>query len=184
MDNPVPRDTPGQPRDTVGQPWSAPRRRHNRMLRRILLWATALTLPATIAVLWLLSGLQFWPQAEDLMGLLAISVGILGVFFFFMLLYRAQSGADCTRRHRWLLLVLHAGLVLVLLLGTIWLGYDSPWRSGPLWGSYDLLAAAKPWIISVLVIGSITLLGGVMDIMRKRLEERWRAEEGRESDVH
>ena len=157
-------------------------RRHRQLMRRILLWAIVLTLPATAALLWLLSGLQFWPQAMDLMGLLAISVGILGIFFFFMLLYRAQSGADCSHRRRWALLALHAAVVLHLLLFTVWLGYDSPWRSIPLWGSYDMLSAAKPWIISVLVIGSITMLGSVMDIMRKRLEAQWRAEERREAE--
>jgi hypothetical protein len=154
-------------------------RRHRRIVRRILVWAIVLTLPLTAALLWLLSGIQMWPEEIDIMGLLAISVGILGIFIFFILLYRFQTGAVCSRRRRWGLLLLHTGIVLVLFLFTIWLGYDSPWRSLLIWGSYDILSAAKPWIISVLVIGSITLLGGMMDIVRKGFEQRWEDERAR-----
>ena len=154
-------------------------RRHRRLVRRILVWSIVLTLPVTSGLLWLLSGIQMWPEEIDIMGLLAISVGILGIFIFFMLLYRFQTGAVCSRRRRWGLLLLHTGIVLVLFLFTIWLGYDSPWRSLLIWGNYDMLSAVKPWIISVLVIGSITLLGVMVDIVRKGFEQRWREDRER-----
>jgi hypothetical protein len=154
-------------------------RRHRSLVRRILVWSIVLTLPVTSGLLWLLSGIQMWPEEIDIMGLLAISVGILGVFIFFMLLYRFQTGAICSRRRRWGFLFLHTGIVLVLFLFTIWLGYDSPWRSLLIWGNYDMLSAVKPWIISVLVIGSITLLGVMVDIVRKGFEQRWREDRER-----
>ena len=141
-------------------------------MRRLLVTALVVTLPATAVALWILTGIEMWPVDVDINGLLATAVGILGVFVFFLLLYRLQTGAECGIRGRLGLLGLHAGITVLLFLFTIWLGYDSPWRSHLLWGSYDMLSAAKSWIISVLVIGSITMLGVIMDMVRRPFERR------------
>ena len=148
-------------------------RRHRLFLRRLLVTAIILTLPLTAGALWILSGVRMWPDEIDINGLLATAVGILGIFVFFLLVYRLQTGAECSTRGRFLLLALHVAVMLGLFLFTIWLGYDSPWRSRLLWGSYDMLTAAKSWIISVLVIGSITMLGVLMDIVRKHFERKY-----------
>lgn len=148
-------------------------RRHRLLLRRLLVTALVATLPATAIALWILTGVEMWPVDIDINGLLATAVGIMGVFVFFLLLYRLQTGAECSVRGRLALLGLHGAITLLLFLFTIWLGYDSPWSSHLLWGSYDMLSAAKSWIISVLVIGSITMLGVIMDLVRGHFERRF-----------
>ncbi|MBR9974689.1 MAG: hypothetical protein KFF77_03840 [Bacteroidetes bacterium] len=160
-------------------PGADPRPRHGVLIRRLLVTSLVVTLPATAFLLWILTGIEMWPENIDINGLLATAVGILGVFVFFLLLYRLQTGAQCSIRGRLALLGLHAGITVVLFLFTIWLGYDSPWRSRLLWGSYDMLSAAKSWIISVLVIGSITLMGVIMDMVRRHFERRY----GRDDDL-
>jgi hypothetical protein len=148
--------------------------RRRRFVKPLILTAIAVALPATALLLWLLSAVQMWPQAADIMGLLAVSVGILGILLFFMFLYKYQMTAVAPDRRRWILLLVHAAVTLTLFLFMIWLGYDSPWSRRMIWGNYDLLSAAKPWIISVLVIGSITMLGSMIDLIRRRLERRWK----------
>ncbi|MBR9977748.1 MAG: hypothetical protein KFH87_06625 [Bacteroidetes bacterium] len=145
--------------------------RREELLCRIFLIAITAVLPLTAMLLWGLAYVQMWPRAIDIMGLLAISVGILGVFFFFMFLYKYELRAAPTQRRRIGLLVLHTIITLLLFLFTIWLGYDSPWRAEMIWGNYDMHTASKPWIISVLVIGSITLLGSLIDLLRSRFEQ-------------
>lgn len=146
--------------------------RREELLCRIFLFAITAVLPLTALLLWGLAYIQMWPREIDIMGLLAISVGILGVFFFFMFLYKYELRGPRTQRHRIGLLVMHAVITLLLFLFAIWLGYDSPWRAEKIWGNYDMQTAAKPWIISVLVIGSITLLGSLIDLLRRRFEQR------------
>ncbi len=147
--------------------------RRRLLVKPLFMTAIGASLPLTALLLWLLSALQMWPQAVDIMGLLAISVGILGIFVFFMFLYKYQMTAIASTRRRGILLIVHAAVTLTLFLFTIWLGYDSPWSRQLIWGNYDMLSAAKTWIISVLVIGSITLLGSMIDLIRRRLERRW-----------
>lgn len=149
--------------------------RRIRIVKYLFLFAISSSLPLTILVLWLLAYVQMWPRDVDISGLLAISIGILGILIFFMFLYKYQMTAVAAMRRRWMMLGVHAVVILVFFLFTIWLGYDSPWKSELIWGSYDMLSAAKPWIISVLVIGSITFLGSLFDLLRQRFDQKWSA---------
>ncbi|MFA6233985.1 MAG: hypothetical protein WC824_07325 [Bacteroidota bacterium] len=157
---------------------SSDSRRH-RIVKALFLCAISFSLPLTILLLWLLAYLHMWPRDVDITGLLAISIGILGILIFFIFLYKYQILAIRAFRRRWIMLGMHAIVVIAFFLFTIWLGFDSPWKSTLIWGSYDMLSAAKPWIISVLVFGSITFLGSLFDLIRKRFEQRWRDAEGR-----
>ncbi len=154
--------------------------RRQRLVKILFLFAIAVSLPLTALLLWMLAFIQMWPRDIDIMGLLAISVGILGILIFFIFLYKYQMTAVSSARKRWILLSVHAAVTVVLFLAAIWLGYDSPWGHELIWGNYDMLSAAKPWIISVLVIGSITLLASFFDLIRKRFEAKWEEQEERE----
>jgi|GEM_PF-1427523 hypothetical protein len=143
--------------------------RRNRFYSRAFLLAISLTLPLTVAALCVLSALRLWPEDQDIRGLVAISVGIVGILVFFIFLYKFQMLTSLTRRGRWLAMTLHALVVLLLLIIVIWLGFDSPWQDVAYWGSYTLHDASKPWIIAVIVIGSLSLLGSIFDFMRRHL---------------
>jgi len=151
--------------------------RRNRFYSRAFLLAISLTLPLTVAALALLSALHLWPHDQDIRGLVAISVGIIGLLIFFIFLYKFQMLTTLTRRGRWLTMTLHALVVLLLLIIIIWLGFDSPWRDADYWGSYTLYDASKPWIIAVIVIGSISLLGSIFDFVRRRMAGEYDADE-------
>jgi hypothetical protein len=140
--------------------------RRRRFYIRLFVVIILLSLPVTMLLLYLLTFVGFWPQNVDITGLLAISVGILGVLIFFMFLYKYQIAVGHGVRERWMLLAAHAVVVLVLFFGCIWLAFDSPWSQSELWGEYSMYDVAKTWIISVLVVGSISLLGSLFDIMR------------------
>jgi hypothetical protein len=75
-------------------------------------------------------------------------------------------------------LILHALVVTLLFILLIWLAFDSPWLHDKMWGVYDLQEAGKPWIIAVLVIGSITLLGSLFDFLRRGMGGEYAGEEG------
>ncbi|MFZ1730617.1 MAG: hypothetical protein WBQ23_14505 [Bacteroidota bacterium] len=154
-------------------PVADPGDRRSRIVKYLFLFAISSSLPLTILVLWLLAYVQMWPRDVDVSGLLAISIGILGILIFFMFLYKYQMNVIVSARRRWIMLGGHAAVTLALFFFTIWLGYDSPWKDELIWGGYDMLASTKPWIISVLVIGSITLLGSLFDLIRKRFEQKW-----------
>ncbi|MBN1447872.1 MAG: hypothetical protein JXA28_08060 [Bacteroidetes bacterium] len=141
----------------------------NRFYSRAFLLAISLTLPLTIVGLWLLNVLTLWPHDADIRGLIAVSVGILGLLIFFIFLYKFQMLTSLTRHGRWLAMTLHALVVLLLFIILIWLGFDSPWKDRAYWGNFTLYEAVKPWIIAVLVIGTISLLGSVFDFLRKRM---------------
>lgn len=143
--------------------------RRNRFYSRAFLLAISLTLPMTVAALCILGALRLWPHDQDIRGLVAISVGIIGILIFFIFLYKFQMLSTLTRRRRWLAMTLHALVVLLLLIILIWLGFDSLWHDVAYWGSYTLHEASKPWIIAVLVIGSLSLLGSVFDYVRRRI---------------
>lgn len=162
-----------QPRDAMGQVTGngdvSDRRR--RFYARLFVIVMVSVLPFTALVLWLLTFLDFWKVNVDAMGLLAISVGILGILVFFMFLYKYQIIMHGDHHARVLALALHGLITLMLFLGCIWLAFDSPWSLTKLWGDYDMLSVGKPWIISILVVGSISLLGSLLDLVRKRLSE-------------
>lgn len=143
--------------------------RRARFWARVFLTTLAATLPLTAMALWLLSYLPFWPQDRDVHGLIAISIGIVGILVFFIFLYKYQMLSTLTRRGRITALILHGSIVLLLFLLLIWGGYDSPWKSIAFWGDYTLHETIKTWVIAVLVIGTLTLLGSLFDYVRKRL---------------
>ncbi|MBE0646091.1 MAG: hypothetical protein IH600_18560 [Bacteroidetes bacterium] len=153
--------------------------RRGRIIKFLFLFTITCSLPLTALLLWGLAYIQMWPRDIDIMGLLAISVGILGILIFYIFLYKYQMNLVEDTRRRWIMLALHGAITLVLFLLTIWLGYDSPWGHELIWGSYDMLSAAKPWIISVLVIGSITLLSILFEMIRSRFEAKWEEREER-----
>ncbi|MDT8325398.1 MAG: hypothetical protein RRA94_14895 [Bacteroidota bacterium] len=143
--------------------------RRARFWSRVFLVTIATTLPLTAFALWLLSYLPLWPHDLDVHGLIAVSIGIIGILVFFIFLYKYQMLSTMTRKARIVALTLHGVLVLVLFLLLIWAGYDSPWRSIAFWGDYSLHESIKSWVIAVLVIGTLTLLGSLFDFVRKRL---------------
>jgi len=143
--------------------------RRTRFWSRIFLLAMGLTLPVTAITLWLLTLLPLWPQDLDVHGLIAISVGIVGILVFFIFLYKYQMLTMLRRRGRIIAMVIHGMVVLLLFIILIWAGYDSPWHSTAIWGDFNLHETIKPWVIAVLVFGSITLLGSLFDFVRKRL---------------
>ncbi|MCB2203673.1 hypothetical protein KQI65_02910 [bacterium] len=143
--------------------------RRTRFWARVFAITMIATLPVTAIALWLLTYLPLWPHDLDVHGLIAISVGIVGVLVFFIFLYKFQMLATLTRRRRIVALILHACVVLLLFLLLIWGGYDSPWRDHAFWGTFNLQEAVKPWVIAVLVIGTLTMLGSLFDYVRKRL---------------
>ncbi|PLX24110.1 MAG: hypothetical protein C0600_13580 [Ignavibacteria bacterium] len=145
------------------------RERADRFYSRVFLFAISFTLPLTIIALWVLAVVAVWPEDRDIQGLLAISVGIVGLLVFFIFLYKFQMNAAFTRNGRRVAMLLHALVVILLFLTMVWLAFDSPWKHVEIWGHYDLQEGCKPWIIAVLVIGSITLLGSLFDYIRRRL---------------
>ncbi len=140
-----------------------------RFWSRIFLLAMGLTLPVTAITLWLLTFLPLWPQDLDVHGLIAISVGIVGILVFFIFLYKYQMLTTLRRKGRIIAMILHGVVVLLFFTILIWIGYDSPWHSVAIWGDFNLHETIKPWVIAVLVFGSITLLGSLFDFVRRRL---------------
>lgn len=143
--------------------------RRARFWARVFLLTLAATMPLTAIALWLLSYLPLWPHDRDVHGLIAISIGIVGILVFFIFLYKYQMLSTLNRRGRIAALVLHGSVVLLLFLLLIWGGYDSPWKTMAFWGDYTLHETIKTWVIAVLVIGTLTLLGSLFDYVRKRL---------------
>jgi uncharacterized membrane protein len=143
--------------------------RRARFWARVFLFTLAATLPLTALALWVLSYLPLWPHDQDVHGLIAVSIGIVGILVFFIFLYKYQMLSTLNRRARIAALVLHGSIVLLLFLLLIWGGYDSPWKSMAFWGDFTLHETIKTWVIAVLVIGTLTLLGSLFDYVRKRL---------------
>jgi len=124
-------------------------------------------LPMTAAALRLLSLIPPIAGFPDINGLIAVSVGILGLIIFYIFLYKYQITARLTRRTRYLLMGLHVAITALLFLGLIWLGFNSPWHAAHIWGNYEYNTAVRSWIIAVLVLGVITLLGSLFDCVRR-----------------
>ena len=135
--------------------------------RRFVL-ATAGMLPLTVLLLWILTFVEIWDRDWDILGLIAVSVGIIGILIFYTFLYKLEMHMHLTRRRRWAMLCMHGAFTTALFFGLIWLGIDSPWAQQLIWGTYDLQSACKPWIISVLVIGSLSGLGVLFDMLGEK----------------
>ncbi len=157
--------------DDAGKADAATLDRRRRFWSRVFIVVISLVLPVTVLALWLLTYVRIWRPELDVTGLMAISIGILGILVFFIFLYKYQIVSKLDHRQRWIALGVHAGIVLALFLGCIWLAFDSPWSDRMVWGDYDMQDVAKSWIISVLVIGTISLLGSLFDLIRRRLSE-------------
>ena len=143
--------------------------RRARFWSRVFMVTIVCTLPVTAVALWLLTYLPLWPNDLDVHGLIAVSIGILGILVFFIFLYKYQMLSTMTRRGRILSLVVHGVFVLLFFLVLVWIGYDAPWREVQVWGDYSVHDTIKSWVIAVLVIGSISLLGSLFDFVRRRL---------------
>ena len=149
----------------------AVRERRAAQFRRVYLAVLLSALPGTAGVLWLLSQAHHVGGNEDIHGLIAVSAGIIGVLVFFIFLYKFQTTSAMSMRRRALMLGTHALLIALLFWLLIWLGFYSPWRDVSCWGSYEFNTATRSWIISVLVIGTITLLGSFFDLVRRSTME-------------
>jgi hypothetical protein len=145
----------------------AARARIARRTRQLTALGCVTTLPATAAALWFLSAVPIRPTQPDIDGVSAVSVGILGIVAFFRFLYKLQGTMDILRL-RLAVLVLHAAMTAFLFLCLVNIGFDAPWTSMPVWGSYGPADACRSWIIAVLVAGSITLFTGVFDLVREK----------------
>ena len=145
--------------------------RRRKFWARVFIVVIAAVFPLTGLALWALTYIRIWRPELDVTGLMAISIGILGILVFFMFLHKYQVVSKLDHRQRWIALGLHAATVLGLFLGCIWLAFDSPWSGAMVWGEYEMQDVAKSWIISVLVVGTITMLGSLFDLIRKRLSE-------------
>jgi hypothetical protein len=135
--------------------------------RRFLVFMAAM-LPLTAFLLWMLTFVEIWEREWDILGLIAVSIGIIGILIFYMFLYKYEMNVPLTRSGRWMMLGTHALITIALFFGMIWLGLDSPWSGELIWGTYDLHTASKPWIISVLVIGTLTGLGVLFDMLGEK----------------
>ncbi|MDH7514898.1 MAG: hypothetical protein QHI48_03340 [Bacteroidota bacterium] len=128
-----------------------------------------LTLPVTALCLWLLAVVDIFPNMPDIHGLIAVSIGILGLLIFYIFLYKYQITAPMDAKRRILFMIFHVFVSLFLFLFLIWAGFKAPWKMKPLWGNYELNTAVRSWIISIFVLGFITLLGSVFDSFRKSM---------------
>ena len=145
---------------------------NNSPYSALFLWLIILALPVTALALWLFRLADLWNTDGDIMGLLAVSIGILGILIFFIFLHKYELNALPSRRARWFALGIHGGIIAVLFLFLIWYGFYSPWKDIELWGTYTLEEASKPWVISVLVIGVITILGNLFDLLGEKFFRR------------
>ena len=143
------------------------RARRALLFRRVYLAVLLCVLPGTAGVLWVLSQIQHTGDNLDIHGMIAVSTGIIGVLVFYIFLYKYQTTSPMRARRRALLLAGHALTIALLFWLLIWLGFDSPWRDVNCWGNYEFNTAARSWIMSVLVIGTITLLGSFFDLVRR-----------------
>jgi hypothetical protein len=149
----------------------AVRARRAQLFRRVYLAVLLTALPGTAGVLWVLSRIRHEGDNLDIHGLIAVSTGIIGVLVFYIFLYKYQTTSPMRARRRAFLLAGHALTIALLFWLLIWLGFDSPWRDVSCWGNYEFNTAARSWIMSVLVIGTITLLGSFFDLVRRSTME-------------
>lgn len=146
---------------------ASPEARKRKLFSRLFLALFAASLPATAVALAVLTTLTSLAPHPDISGLTAVSIGIVGILAFFIFLYKYQTYSGLNTKQRWVVLAIHACVILMLFAFVIWLGFYSPWKGDLVWGSYDLEIASRSWIISIIVIGVITLLGSFFDLIRK-----------------
>jgi hypothetical protein len=139
---------------------------------RVFAWVIALTLPATILALVAARWLERLTPHPDVLGLTAVSIGIMGVMVFFIFLYKYQILAQLSTRKRIRALLAHAAMVILLFILVIWLGFASPWSRMEIWGNWDLETASRSWVITVIVVGTISLLGSFFDFIRLQSTSR------------
>lgn len=138
----------------------------SRGFRIFLLAVIVAVLPATAYALMLIPTFESLLLHPDVPGLVAVSVGIVGILIFFIFVYKYQTSFEGTFRARMVLLVAHALLVVLLFALVIHIGFGMPWSTDRIWGSYDCETAARSWIIAVIVVGTLTGLGSLFDAMR------------------
>ncbi len=138
----------------------------SRAYRIFLLAAIVLVLPLTAYVLALVPTFESLLLHPDVPGLVAVSVGIVGILIFFIFVYKYQTSMVKTFRRRMAALLVHGALVLLLSAVVIRVGFGMPWSTEKVWGSYDCETAARSWIITVIVVGTLTALGSFFDAMR------------------
>ena len=139
-----------------------------RFILRIYVAVLVASLPLTVI---LLIGLHISDSVmtlhEDMMGLAATSVGIIGVLLFYIFLYKLEILESWTTRQRVFGLGFHFLSIFFLFFIVIWLGIASKWSATCFWGSYDLQTTSRSWVITVIVVGTITLLGSFFDLLRR-----------------
>jgi hypothetical protein len=149
----------------VPAPEQPQRRSHVEI--RILAILLVIAHPASGAILWALHVLDPFPGHPDMAGLTATSIGIVGIIVFYIFLYKLETSSNWTMRERIAWTIGHILSIILLFYMLIWIGFASPWRQLPLWGDYNLETMARSWVISVIVVGTITLLGGGFDLIRR-----------------
>jgi hypothetical protein len=140
---------------------------HHRLVVRIYVAIIGVSLPATAATLVLLHTANPVPNHPDMSGLTATSIGIIGIIIFYIFLYKLQMSVAWTPKDRFAWLVAHVVTIVGLFYLVIWFGFASPWSAVAVWGDYDLQTTARSWVISVIVAGTITLLGSLFDLIRR-----------------
>ena len=145
---------------------TTPVQQASRGFRIFLLAVIIAVLPATAYALMLIPTFESLLLHPDVPGLVAVSVGIVGILIFFIFVYKFQTTLGASFRTRMVLLVAHALLVVLLFALVIHIGFGMPWSTDRIWGSYDCETAARSWIIAVIVVGTLTGLGSLFDAMR------------------
>jgi hypothetical protein len=135
------------------------------LLRIVYISAMCLCLFMTILCLWGIQWLNCLKLHPDVLGLSAISVGIIGIISFYIFLYRYQIDGNLTRHQRWIVLLVHALVILLLFCVVIVLGFVLEFGIPDRWGNYNLQTASRSWIISILVVGAITMLGSFLELI-------------------
>lgn len=144
--------------------------RMTRVSKRHVLGA-GLALPFTILVLFFLALFNVRGWVAEVLGLLAVFFGVIGTLAFFAFMYQYYLEKRNARMERRALLAIHILAIGLLYLLIQWLGFFSPWCHLEIWGSYDIQTASRSWIIAVLSIGTITLVGCLVNGYRMNREE-------------
>lgn len=136
---------------------------------RVYIAVIILSLPFTATVLVILHSVNPFGRHPDMSGLTATSIGIIGVIVFYIFLHKLQTSVAWTLRRRMVWLLAHLASIVTLFFVIVWLGFSSAWSKLPMWGDYELQTTSRSWVISVIVIGSITWLGSLFDLLRQHV---------------
>lgn len=118
-------------------------------------------LPLTIVTLFILmvfelEGLRF---GDEILGALAVMIGLTGILLFYIYLYKFEYGAYRSVHKRPGLLVFHALSVVILCASMHFIGHHSPWSAVELWGNYELHLVSKLFIMGIVIAGAISFIG-------------------------